>query len=281
MPTTLHFIDVGQGNMVFLQLSDGTRMLYDCNVTDENEDRVLGYLANVMGWGSRMNIFVNSHRDADHMRGITRLHQYFPIQKIWDSGVTGNTPNSSEYRDYMALRRSVGYVEIERRKRWTFGQSLVRVMNAKNEDIPDDANAQSIVIKVEHLDNGFKAIGSAMLTGDSDAQTWRYSVLPFYKVSDVKSDILLASHHGSLSFFDDPADDKHYYLDHLRGIAPAMTIVSVGDNSHGHPETKALEFYEQYSAGSNKGNKLKRTDHNGTIRVSLNDDGQWNLWDGQ
>jgi len=267
--------------MVLCELADGTRLLYDCNVTVANEKAVLAYLGQTIGWGQRIDIFVNSHRDADHMRGIKKVHQYFPVKKVWDSGVTGNTPDSTEYREYMDLRRAVGYVEVESRKFWTFGQTKLRIMNAKNDELSDEPNSQSIVIKTEHLSAQGAVLASAMLTGDTDAATWRHSIQKHYSSSDLSSDILLASHHGSLSFFDDPADDQHYYLDHLKSLSPAMTIVSVGDNPHGHPESKALEFYEKHSRGSNKGTKIKRTDEHGNIRLVLKDDGGWSLTDGQ
>jgi beta-lactamase superfamily II metal-dependent hydrolase len=66
------FIDVGQGNMVLLQLGNVTTMLYDCNVTDENANRVLGYLGAVLPRRG-IDFFANSHREADHIaRGQAR-----------------------------------------------------------------------------------------------------------------------------------------------------------------------------------------------------------------
>ena len=41
MSTFVHFVDVGQGNMVLIQASSGENFLFDCNVTLENETRVL------------------------------------------------------------------------------------------------------------------------------------------------------------------------------------------------------------------------------------------------
>ena len=73
MPTTVHFIDVGQGNMTLMQLADGSIFLYDCNVTDDHEDDVLGYVANQIGWHTNIDVFVCSHRDADHMRGVLNV----------------------------------------------------------------------------------------------------------------------------------------------------------------------------------------------------------------
>ena len=126
MSTVVHIIDVGQGNMILLLLEDGTVVLYDCNVTDANASKVLEYLRKVLPKPS-IDIFVNSHRDADHMRGVQRVHTVFPLKKVWDSGVTGGTPDSPEYRQYMQFRRNVGFREVEAMKRWDFGSTRLRI----------------------------------------------------------------------------------------------------------------------------------------------------------
>lgn len=280
MTTTVHFLCVGQGNMTLLQLENGAIMLYDCNVTDENEDDVLSYLGKIIGLATKIDIFVNSHRDADHMRGIKKIHDYFPIQKIWDSGVTGGSPESNEYKDYMDLRRKIGFKNILRRKRWGFGKTKLRVMNSKNDDLPNDPNAQSIVIKVEHHDSESGVLSSVLLAGDTNAITWKDTIMDFYG-NDVKSDILLASHHGSISFFDDPGDSQYYYTKHIQKISPTMTVISVGDNSHGHPHDTAIELYEKFSKGTNKGTKIRRTDQSGNIKVTLKNEGGWTVYTNQ
>ena len=277
MPTKLHFINVGQGNMTLLQLSDGQIFLYDCNITNDNEGSVLEYLANQIGRNTAIDVFICSHRDADHMRGIKKIHKHFPIKKIWDSGVTGTTPNSSEYLDYMDLRRKVGFREIKPRTRYDFGDTRLRIMNSKNDDVADNANAQSIVIKVVHRDSyRDKDYASVLLTGDTDAATWK-TIQQQYSDIDLSCSLLLASHHGSSSYFEDPSDTKHYYTGHLYAKSPNMTIISVGNNAHGHPDKDAIRFYEKYSTGSRSGNKILRTDKNGHICVTLQDGGGWSL----
>ena len=278
MSTFVHFVDVGQGNMTLLRLPNGEVMLYDCNVTDDNARYVLGYLGKYLARGQSIDIFVNSHRDADHMRGVKRIHERFPIQHVWDSGVTGGTPDCTEYKEYMSLRREVGYTEIEPRKRWSKGAARLRVMNSKNDDLPDNPNAQSIVIKVEHQHaNAGDAFSSTLLTGDTDAITWK-DIQRHYPERDLSCSILLASHHGSLSFFDDPSDDRHYFTNHMQAMSPAITIISVGkDNPHGHPAPKSIELYEKYSQGSKQGKKIMRTDEHGSLRLELKDEGGWSL----
>lgn len=278
MSTFVHFIDVGQGNMSLIETSSRKYFIFDCNITDENEDDVLDYLAKQIGWHTKIRAFICSHRDADHMRGIKKLHKYFPIQKIWDSGYPGTSTDTVEYRQYMQLRRDLGGVVKEKQKRHDFGCTRLRFLSAQDSRLAKKANAQGIVLKVEHRSADLSAYrGSAMLTGDSDAETWRYAIQEDYNDSDLSCDILVAGHHGSLTFFDDPADKEHYYTQHVQAMSPSMTIVSVGKNPHGHPRAKALELYKDYSSGSNKGNKIYRTDRQGNMKVELKDGGGFNL----
>lgn len=280
MTTKIHFIDVGQGNMVLIEAANGEKFVFDCNITGGNESRVLNYVAAQIGVGTQLEAFICSHRDADHMRGVKKLHKYFPIKKIWDSDYPGTTTTSQEYIEYMALRRLVGH-EIKKKQTYhDYGRSRFNYLSGKDDRLPRNANAQGIVIKVEHHINveGAGCLSSAMLPGDSDAETWRYAIMKDYSAAEVSSDILMAAHHGSNSFFDDPADTKHYYVEHMQAINPALTIISVGaDNPHGHPKPEALKHYEKYSTGGNTGKKIYRTDENGTMVLTLKDEGGWAL----
>lgn len=255
--------------MVLIHLSDGTVILYDCNVTRENEVEVLTYLGQAMGTKRAIDIFINSHRDSDHMRGIRQVHAYFPVRLVWDSGVVGTTPYSTEYQQYMDLRRQVGFREVKARNYRTYGDTMVRVMNSKDTDYPD-ANAQSLVLKVEYRGS------SLLLAGDADYRPWKEKILPLYG-ERVKSSILLAAHHGSITFFDDPSDEKYYFTKHVRAIEPDMAIVSVGPNVHGLPDSEAIDLYARYSRGSKQGNKVFRTDRQGNIKLLLKGRGAWSL----
>ena len=278
MSTIVHYIDVGQGNMSLLECSGAIRFVVDCNITEDNQDRVLSYLAAQIGRGSHLRAFICTHRDADHMRGVQILHKHFPLQQIWDSGYPGTSTDSTEYDAYMRLRRLVGGVVKERRKYKDFGRTRLRFLSAQDQRLPNNANAQGIVVKIEQLSPSTSTgkCGTIM-TGDSDAATWKYGVMKDYSAQDLSCDILLASHHGSVTFFDDPADERNYYTSHIKAMNPAMAIVSVGKNSYGHPDSKAIELYEDHARGSDKGNKVYRTDDQGTMKLVLKDDGGWNL----
>ena len=109
-----HMLDVGEGLMILIFFPNDQVMLFDCNVTDDNEHTILDYLsANIPfrvnpATGNTeqfIDIFVNSHRDEDHYRGLKKINTQYPIQSIWDSGQTGATTQSHDYEYYMGLRR--------------------------------------------------------------------------------------------------------------------------------------------------------------------------------
>lgn len=266
----IHFIDVGCGNMTLLLFPEGTTYLYDCNVTDENEDAVLAYLSKAMGDRTAIDVFVCSHRHADHMRGLRKVHEEFPIGIIKDPGVAGTTTDSDEYLDYMKLRREIGSGVIEAKTFKELEGATIRWMNAADDSL-SDTDDQSVVMKVEYKGS------SALLAGDTSFRPWKELMLPFYSDEKLQADILLAAHHGSATFFDDPNDEKNYYVKHIKTISPDMTIISVGPNVHGLPDDKAVELYEKYSNGSKNGNKAFTTEDKGNIKLVLKGEGHWNL----
>lgn len=273
--TEVHIVNVGQGNMVLIKTSDGKNLVFDCNITELNKTRVLAYVSKTFGKQSSIYAFICSHRDADHMRGIKKLHAQHTISRIWDSGYPGTTTNTSEYLDYMALRRSVTNRIIRKKTRDDFGQTRLRYLSARDDRLQANANAQGVVIKVEHRKIGVDGShGSAILPGDSDAETWRLAIQKDYSSAELSANLLMAAHHGSLSFFDDDSfSTTNYYTAHMRAISPAISIISVGTNVHGHPKAKAVELYKKYSVGTTSGTKVARTDEQGTMKLLLTNSG--------
>jgi beta-lactamase superfamily II metal-dependent hydrolase len=143
-------------------------------------------------------------------------------------------------------------------------------MNSKWEDY-SDPNEQSIVLKIEYRGS------SIVLAGDTNSRPWKEKILTYYPDEKIQSSILLASHHGSFSFFEDASDPDEPYTNHIQKINPEMTLVSVGPNVYDLPDSHAMELYEKYSSGSNKGNKVFTTEDKGTMKLTLKDEGGWRL----
>ena len=257
MSTTIHFIDVGQGNMALIQCGNGANLVVDCNIHAGNESRVLDYVKQKIGERGVIAAFINTHRDADHMRGVRALHRRFPIGAIWDSGHPGTSTDSSEYNAYMSLRRAVGSRVLKRGESATFGSTRAFVLSDVDQRLPDNPNDQGLVLKVTDRE-------SAMLTGDGSLAVWRDGILKDYGAASLSCHILLASHHGSRDFFWDSNGER--YTKHIEAMRPMETVISVGkDNSHGHPDAGALRLYQDHSTGIANRRKVHRTDTNGTV----------------
>lgn len=223
-----HMLDVGEGLMILIFFPNDQVMLFDCNVTDDNEHTILDYLsANIPfrvnpATGNTeqfIDIFVNSHRDEDHYRGLKKINTQYPIQSIWDSGQTGATTQSHDYEYYMGLRRRLKEKDENNLKVLVPTDTPVATFNgveifcfAGKEDFQSGFNngitvfkadtkiqhTNSIVLKISY---GGRAL---LLTGDSDWKSWKEKIIPNFEKT-VRSDILVASHHGSRSFFTDEA----------------------------------------------------------------------------
>lgn len=256
----VHVLDVGQGNMVAIVLPDDFVLIYDCNITNDNEAEILAYLGRTL-LKNNIDLFVNSHRDADHMRGIKKLHAAFPISALWDSGVSANT-DTDEYRKYMEFRRSVTCHEVSSGQ-WLKAYPYIRVINGKRHTL-DNPNAQSIVLHINHRGS------EILLAGDSDVEAWSDYIVSEYPDS-LGSLVLYASHHGSFSFFNDNSEKYKDYVRHMEKIRPAITVISVGaTNPHGHPHPDSLSYYKQYSYGTvDSKMKIFRTDVHGNMRISF------------
>jgi len=97
-PLKMHVMSVGSGNMILFILPNTRCILVDCNVTEDQQDEILGYLRKIVPrkryrgeteehqW---IDIFANSHRNDDHLHGLDIIKEEFPVRSIWDSGQTG------------------------------------------------------------------------------------------------------------------------------------------------------------------------------------------------
>jgi len=256
-------------------------MLFDCNVTTDNEDDIIAFLDKVIPeeynvdkeeYEKPIHIFVNSHRDEDHYRGLKKVNERFPIKSIWDSGQTGATTNSTDYQYYMYLRRKLKaknpnnlFVPVPSNLSIvSYGGVEIFCLAAEEDFIRDYINkgffesstriqhTNSMVLLLEY---GGKKL---LMTGDSDWKSWRDKIVPNFNEEDfLKSTILIASHHGSRSFFtseenddiDIDANPETTYIESIELIKPDITLISCGEyNSAHHPNKDALKLYKEHTS---------------------------------
>ncbi len=271
-----HILDVGEGLMILIIFPDNKVMLFDCNVTEENADEILNYLDKNIPLNYNedtdseekiIHFFVNSHRDDDHCRGLKKVNEKFKIKSIWDSGQTGASTQSDTYKYYMYLRRKLRDEDADNLKELVptdlpianIGGANIYCLSSKEEYQEGYDNCvkifeayakiqhtNSIVLKIEYANT------SMLLTGDSDWKCWKEKIIPTYG-SDVESNILIASHHGSRSFFTDEEQNDSIdivkspdttYIESIDYINPDVVLISCGDyKTQHHPNKEALKIY--------------------------------------
>lgn len=255
-------LDVGEGLMVLLVLPDETTIMYDCNVRNAKENEIIEQLKKYIPNRQKqqyIDVFINSHRDADHIHGLQKIHHEFPICKIWDSGQTGNNTGTSDYQYYMRLRRELGCCvpTPSTHPIASYGKVKIYCLSSSTHNVSTFTEAlkiqhtNSIVLSVRYGD------ASILLTGDSDWYAWKNYIVPQFQATGLlKSSVLVASHHGSRSFFTDESNDQideernsnTTYLDALKYIRPKVTLISCGAVSqYHHPNEDALKLYADYT----------------------------------
>lgn len=238
---SVHFIDVGQGDSIFIQSPDGKTMLIDGG-TRESGKQVVSYLR---GQGVKhLDYVVATHPDADHIGGLLAVLNSISIKRFVDSGRV-HTSQTYEQLLQFVLDKNIPFTVPTIEDEIPFDSNMdVTVLNAAGD--ANDNNEASIVLKVKYEDVSF------LLTGDADVKIEEAMMEKF----DVQSTFLKAGHHGS---------DTSSSAAFIREVDPKVTILSYGkDNAYGHPKKEVVKrlnsIESQIYATAEVGSILVETD---------------------
>ncbi len=215
---SVSFLDVGQGDSILIQASNGRQLLIDGG----RDKKVLGKLKEVLPIGdTSIDVVIGTHPDADHIGGLVDILNTYEVGAILEPGVSSK---SKIYATFEELIQSKDIPHILARS----GMSIV--LDKENKIIfkvlfPDqdvsrlETNEASIVGILE------TPYGNVLLTGDSPISKELYLVQK--DGADLKADILKLGHHGSRTSTS---------MEYLQVVQPKLAIISAGlDNSYGHP----------------------------------------------
>lgn len=237
----VHFIDVGQGDAILLDL-DETEVLIDGG---DRSPSVTVYLQDYVD--GTLEVMIATHPHADHIGGLIAVLDAFDVEEIW---LNGDTSTSNIYADFMD-RVGVEGAEV---KEATRGDTIVvdglnfNVLHPV-EPLFDDTNNNSIVLMLSYGDIDF------LFTGDAEAEA-EASIIATGVPADIE--ILKVGHHGSRS-----SSSQAF----LNIVQPEVAIYMAGvGNRYGHPHAETI------SALKNIGAEVYGTDTHGTIVVMTDGD---------
>ena len=219
------FVDVGQGDAVFVATPSGQQILVDGGPDPQGMVHYLG--ENLPFWDRTIELVVLTHPHSDHVTGLIEVMRRYKVLRVLERRVEYDTP------EYRAWRRAVAEEGAEVIQA-TSGQTIAvgdgvraEVLNppaALLRGTESDVDNSSVTLRIVFDEVSF------LLTGDMfrRAET-KVAALG----SRVQSDVLKVSHHGSRS------SSSAEFLDTVR---PVAAVISVGEsNRFSHPHAEVIE----------------------------------------
>ena len=219
---TVVFLDVGQGDSIFIETPDGVQMLIDGGP----DNSVLRSLAKQMPVGDRdLDVVLATHSDKDHVGGLVDVLSRYEVEHV----VTTNNKNDTTVAEAFVTQ---SLQENSANHTANFGQQLalgastsLLILSPAGDVTGWESNTASIVAQLRYGDIEF------MLTGDVPSSIEGYLVGTQGK--NLASEVLKLGHHGSRT------SSSGEFLD---AVQPKYAIVSAGkDNSYGHPHREVVE----------------------------------------
>ncbi|HZK24363.1 MAG TPA: MBL fold metallo-hydrolase [Oscillospiraceae bacterium] len=233
----VHFIDVGQGDSIFIQTPQ-QNILIDGG---ERGNTVVDYLT-----GSNVNsldLVISTHPHADHIGGLINVLQKISVKEVIDPGVVHTTQT---FADYLTLidEKDIKYTEGRAGMQRELGGAQMQILHPSDPS-SSNLNEASIVVKIT-----FGQV-SLLLTGDVGQSSLTQMLSSNYHL---KSTILKVSHHGSHTGIS---------AAFLTAVTPQAAVIMCGKgNSFGHPHHETLSLL---AAGKVD---IYRTDLQGTIVIT-------------
>lgn len=243
------FLDVGQGDCIFIQTPSGRKVIIDGGGRslesgyDVGERIVIPYL-NSLGIDS-LDLVINTHPHDDHMNGLIPVVKNMDIETLL---IASTFINVQEQRGIIALghEKKIPIVTVARDSIISLEPGIeMLVMHPGKSMIgmADDINNNSLVLKLSYGNISF------LFTGDVEKEALEY--LTKSKMN-LQADVVKIPHHGSKNSLLPSFYEK---------VKPSLAVICVGKNSFGHPSKEVLKYWES------KGLSVYRTDAHGAISI--------------
>ena len=219
---TVAFLDVGQGDAIFVETPDGVQMLIDGGP----DSAVLRELGKQMSVSDRdLDVVLATHSDKDHIGGLIDVLERYEVENILITNNKNDTTVANVFMDKVLEEKATDYV-VTYGQQLALGASTSLLILSPTGDVTDwESNTASIVTQLRYGDIEF------MFTGDAPISIEEYLSRTFGK--NLESEVLKLGHHGSRT------SSGEIFLDTVK---PNFGVVSVGkDNIYGHPHGEVVE----------------------------------------
>lgn len=231
-------LDVGQGQCVVMQ-SGSFSAMFDCGGSDANVSGELAAQFLEESGKRTLDVLVLSHYDKDHVGGVPQLLYRVRVGLLLLPDVE-DEGGMRQKIEQMAKDSGTQIAYVRQDTELTFSGGSLMVFAPL---LHTDSNNASLCALFSASDVDL------LLTGDLN-QTGEQCLLAQKQLPDLE--ILVAGHHGA-------EDSTAEAL--LQRTKPELVLISVGENSYGHPAPDLLQRIKKAGA------EVARTDEQGSITV--------------
>lgn len=295
----IHFVDVGQGDCILIELPDGKNVIIDSG--ENNYSDLKSYIDENTSIKS-FDYAIATHADSDHIKNFDEILRDFEVKKIYRPHVlyTGNKYNFSSdfnkggskgskdsvtYAEFLRAVDNETYIDngVTKDADWEFfthesdfaGKISINeqiyeyyfdFLTPRVESFSDinykNANDYSPIIKFTYCDVDVLFTGDAEGGNEGDAEDDFVSIYSDLGVS-VDVEILKVSHHGSKTSTTE---------EFLELVKPEYAVIQCGlNNEYGHPTQVVLDRL------LNVNTSVYRNDLQGDVLLTINNLGEFNF----
>jgi competence protein ComEC len=238
------FLDVGQGDAIFIQAPNGNQILIDGGP----DNKVLQELGRIMPFFDHsIDMVVLTHPHADHMRGLIEVLKNYQVGEVLENKIPCDSPECVEW-DNAEQKTEVVQAEAGQIVDLGGGAEL-KVIYARQPDARANAakNAHDYMLVTELEYDG----ESVLLMGDAEKKIEQALAAG----GDLRTQFLKIGHHGSKT---------STTAQFLNAVKPELAFLELGErNQYSFPHPDVIKRLEDL------GIKYYRTDINGTVELAL------------
>lgn len=225
---TVAFLDVGQGDSIFIESPTGKQILLDGGP----DGSVLSRIGALMPFYDRsIDMLIISNPDKDHFAGFIDVLKNYEVGGIMEPGTIPDTEIYRIFKDFVREERATSVLARRGMTIDLGGGAYLQILFPDRDASGLSTNDGSIIAKLVYGDTSF------LLTGDAPQNMEKYLVSLDGKNLD--ADVLKLGHHGSKTSSSDIF---------LAVTTPDYAIVSAGENNrYGHPHKEVLDRLAKYN----------------------------------
>ena len=234
----VHYLDVGQGDSIFVELPNNETMLIDAAESNQSEN-IINYLKNLNY--QKIDYVIGTHPHTDHIGGLKDIINTFEIGKIYMPKVVSTTKTYESL--LMAIKDKNLKINTAKAGTSIIDTDALKInILAPNNSIYTELNNYSVVTKITYGTTKFLFMGDSEKLIENEIK------------ENVTADVIKIGHHGS---------NTSSSIDFIKKVNAKYGIISVGlNNKYNLPKEETITNWE------NSGTKIYLTSTNGTIRAS-------------